>query len=200
MSAGRTLPPAAVQQLVVRAQAGDAAAFGQLYEAHVEAVFGYVAYRVQDPAVAEDLTQDIFLSALRALPRFRWQGSFAPWLLRCAHNRVVNHWRSLGRRAPEQSVDALDDDGRPLITLVDEAAAEGLATLERVDAPQLGRALATLTALQQQVVALRFGAGLSLLETAQAMERSENAIKNLQHHALAKLRRALQAAALEGAA
>lgn len=200
MSAGQALPPAAVQQLVARAQAGDGAAFGRLYEAHVEAVFGYVAYRVKDPSVAEDLTQDIFLSAFRALPRFRWQGSFAPWLLRCAHNRVVNHWRSLGRRAPEQSVDAQDEGGRPLISLVDEAATEEMAALERTDAPRLSQAMTELTELQQQVVALRFGAGLNLLETAEAMERSENAVKNLQHHALAKLRRALVAAAPEGSA
>ncbi len=182
--------------LVERAAQGDGTAFGLLYEHHLEAVFGYVAYRVRDRAVAEDLTQDIFLSAYRAMPGFRWQGSFAPWLLRCAHNRVVNHWRSLGRRPPEQSVDERDEAGRPLLVLADEGD-DASTLLEAVDAGGLRQALGRLTELQQQVLALRFGAGLSLLETAAAMERSENAVKNLQHHALARLRRALLPGAVE---
>ena len=178
------------RQLAERASQGDRAAFGLLYERHVDAVFAYVQYRVRDVGVAEDLTQDIFLSAMRAMPGFRWQGSFAPWLMRCAHNRVVNHWRSLGRRAPELAMDETNDEGQPVFELAGDAGGWQEA-LDGIDAGRVERAVAGLTYLQQQVVALRFGAGLSLAETAQALSRSENAVKNLQHNALVSLRRRL---------
>lgn len=173
-----------------RAARGDQAAFGQLYERHVDAVFAYVQYRVRDTGVAEDLTQDIFLSVMRAMPGFRWQGSFAPWLMRCAHNRVVNHWRSLGRRAPELAMDETNAEGQPVFELAGDVGA-WQESLDGIDAGRVERAVACLTDLQRQVVALRFGAGLSLIETAQALSRSENAVKNLQHNALIALRRRL---------
>jgi len=178
------------RRLAERASQGDRAAFGLLYERHVDTVFAYVQYRVRDVGVAEDLTQDIFLSAMRAMPGFRWQGSFAPWLMRCAHNRVVNHWRSLGRRAPELAMDETNDEGQPVFELAGDAGGWQEA-LDGIDAGRVERAVAGLTDLQQQVVALRFGAGLSLAETAQALSRSENAVKNLQHNALVSLRRRL---------
>jgi RNA polymerase sigma-70 factor (ECF subfamily) len=188
--AGEAVDLPAEQLTVQRAAAGDPAALGALYQRYVDDVFGYIQLRVRDTALAEDLTHDVFLNAFAALPRFRWCGSLAPWLMRCAHNRVANHWRSQSRR-PEQVAIAADDeeDARtPLLTVhedLDEALAIHLTTREVLAAA--GR----LTDLQQQVVALRFGAGLSLSETAEVMDRSLNAVKNLQHHALAALRRHL---------
>lgn len=183
--------------LVERASLGDRSAFGLLYERHVAAVYAYVQYRVRDIGAAEDLTQDIFLSALRAMPGFRWQGSFAPWLLRCAHNRVVNHWRSLGRRAPELAMDETNDAGQPVLELAGDAG-DWQEAMDGIDAGRVARAVKCLTDLQAEVVALRFGAGLSLAETAQALSRSENAVKNLQHNALLSLRRRLQPTAEAG--
>ncbi len=177
--------------LAERASLGDRSAFGLLYERHVAAVYAYVQYRVRDVGAAEDLTQDIFLSAWRAMPGFRWQGSFAPWLLRCAHNRVVNHWRSLGRRAPELAMDETNDAGQPVLELAGDAG-DWQEAMDGIDAGRVARAVNCLTDLQAEVVALRFGAGLSLAETAQALSRSENAVKNLQHNALLSLRRRLQ--------
>jgi RNA polymerase sigma-70 factor (ECF subfamily) len=178
------------QEVVRRAARGDTAALGWLYQRHVDDVFGYVQLRVRDTALAEDLTQDVFINAFAALPRFQWQGSLAPWLMRCAHNRVANHWRSHGRQ-PDQV--ALAQDGEPderaVVVAVEHDLDEGLA--HQLSVEQVMAATAHLTDLQQQVVALRFGAGLSLAETAEVMNRSVNAVKNLQHHALAGLRRRL---------
>jgi RNA polymerase sigma-70 factor (ECF subfamily) len=178
--------------LVQRAARGDQAALTILYQRYVDHVFAYVQLRVQDEALAEDLTQDVFVSAFGALPRFRWQGSLAPWLLRCAHNRVANHWRRAGRR-PELVSLTHEEDGeeRAGLLALDPDVADTVAA--RLTTDQLLAVVGRLTELQQQVVALRFGAGLSLNETAEVMDRSVNAVKNLQHHAVAALRRHLQA-------
>ena len=88
-------------------------------------------------------------------------------------------------------MDETNADGRPVLELAGDAGAWQEA-LDGIDAGQVERAVAHLTELQRQVVALRFGAGLSLTETAEILRRSENAIKNLQHNALVALRRRLQ--------
>jgi RNA polymerase sigma-70 factor (ECF subfamily) len=178
------------RQLVERAAGGDRAAFGQLYQHYIDDVYAYVQLRVRDVALAEDLTQDVFVSVFKALPRFRWQGSFAPWLLRCAHNRVVNHWRSQGRRPELVSLPMEGDEEASGPELAGDLEPLELVDI-RLSTEEVTRAMAQLTDLQQQVIAFRFGAGLTLAETAQAMERSENAVKNLQHNALAALRRQL---------
>ena len=182
------------RRLVERAGLGDGQAFGQLYQRYVDDVYAYVHLRVREDAVAEDLTQDIFISAFRALPRFEWQGSFSPWLLRCAHNRVVNYWRALGRQPewvplPGEAEEAEEYTGPELAD--DQAAPMDEAIELQMSTAAIQTAMSELTDLQQQVVALRFGAGLTLSETAEMMSRSQNAIKNLQHNALIRLRRVL---------
>lgn len=178
------------RSLVERAQAGDRAAFGQLYQRHVDAVYAYIALRVRDGALADDLTQDVFLSAWRSLGGFRWQGSLAPWLMRIAHNRIANHWRTQGRRPEQVSLPSGDDpdDPRPEFAAPEPPEQGHDLGLSSAD---LSSAMSRLTSLQQQVIALRFGAGLSLAETADLLQRTQNAVKNLQHNALANLRRHL---------
>lgn len=180
----------AERRLIEHAQGGDNAAFGQLYQHYVDDVFAYVQMRVRNIAIAEDLTQDIFMNAFRAIASFQWHGSFAPWLLRCAHNRVANHWRTQGRRPEQVALPSEDDAERPMPELA--GSDDTFADIDvRLGAEQVESAMTGLTDLQQQVIALRFGAGLSLAETAEIMERSQNAVKNLQHNALGALRRRL---------
>lgn len=178
------------RMLVARGQAGDRAAFGQLYQRHVDGVYAYIALRVRDAGLAEDLTQDVFLSAWRSLGSFTWQGSLAPWLMRIAHNRIANHWRTQGRRPELVSLPSGEDPDDPRPEFADQAA-EPSAAGTVLGAADLSQAMARLTELQRQVIALRFGAGLSLAETAAALQRTQNAVKNLQHNALANLRRHL---------
>lgn len=176
--------------LAARAVRGEAGAFGQLYQQHLDGVYRFVHFRVRDEALAEDLTQDVFLSALRHVGELKAPERFRSWLLTIAHNRVANHWRDAAlrplpaNRLPDNAAEAA---GPTLAT--DEGGYEAVAL--RLDAATVLSATERLTELQQQVVALRFVAGLSLAETAQAMGRSVNAVKNLQHHAVASLRRNL---------
>lgn len=178
--------------VVRRAAAGDAQAFGQLYEAAVDRIHRYVWLRVRDGGLAADLTQDIFVSALRGLPRLDDPERFEAWLLRIAHNRVVNHWVSAQRRGHDASLDADDDDepGAKAVRNVADPAADALEeTAERhVRLADLSRHLGVLSQAQQEVLALRFGTGLSLAKTAEQLGRSEMAIKQLQRRALVILR------------
>lgn len=183
-------------RLVERARQGDRQAFGLLYQRYVDRVYSFIAFRVRETSLAEDLTQEVFVQALRALDHYDWRGSLAPWLLRIARNTVVDHWRRVARR-PERPLTATemgdddDEDGSRLDRLTaeeDELLQLAEFTLDRA---RLVQAMGALTELQKQVVALRFSAGLSIKETADAMERSEGAVKNLQHHALRTLREAL---------
>ena len=181
--------------LVDRARKGDSQAFGALYQTYVDRVYSFIVFRVRDSSVAEDLTQEVFLQALRALDAFDWRGSLAPWLLRIARNTVIDHWRRATRR-PERAMSLLeagepdDDEGfiDRLLSVADDAdrRAEQLWSRARISA-----ASARLTELQQQVVALRFASGLSIKETSKVMGKSEGAVKNLQHHALKALKRQL---------
>lgn len=181
--------------LVERARGGDAWAFEQLYRTYVDRVYAYVAFRVRDADLADDLTQEVFIQALRALGGYDWRGSLAPWLLRIARNTVVDHWRRQGRRKDraQSAAEAGDEDEDSLIGRVPDAdGEEAVARAElALDRQRFAAAAAALTDLQQQVLALRFSAELSIKETAEIMGRSEGAIKNLQHHALRALRRAL---------
>jgi RNA polymerase sigma-70 factor, ECF subfamily len=180
--------------LVARAVRGEAGAFGRLYQAHVQTVYDYVHFRVRDSATAEDLTQDVFMSAFHSVGSLRDLDRFRGWLLRIAHNRVANHWRD---RARDVGLDAGsgeecgsgEDAGPGSSALPDRSACPLEAVETRLTADAVLAASEHLTDLQRQVIALRFVAGLSVAETGEAMGRSENAVKNLQHHALAALRR-----------
>jgi RNA polymerase sigma-70 factor (ECF subfamily) len=183
--------------LVERAQRGDSAAFGELYQRHVERVYSYIVFRVQDTETAQDLTSEVFLSALRAVASFTYRGAVSPWLMSIARNAVVDHWRRRGRR-PEEPLSSfevdLEEEEEGLVErlalrteyLAPDDRAELVLTRERI-----AGAATHLTDLQQQVLALRFSAGMSVKESAQAMGRSEGAVKNLQHHALRALKKHL---------
>jgi RNA polymerase sigma-70 factor (ECF subfamily) len=165
--------------LVVRAQQGDETAVSWLYRRYAPRIYGYIAARVRDPALADDLTSDAFLRALEGLPHFEHRGiSISAWLHRIAHDRVVDHFRRQARR--------------PTLPLEDEFLPVEDGFDREVDAQlrgeQLSRAIERLTAEQQAVILLRFVAGLKLSEIAYAMSKSTAAVKMLQLRALTRLR------------
>jgi len=177
-------------RLITRAKRGDEAAISQLYRHYAPRIYGYVAGRVGDPGLADDLTSDVFLRALEGLPRFEYRGiSFGAWLYRIAHDRVADHFRRQARRQ------VIPLENSPLVPQPD-VAREAEANLE---AQRLRDAIGHLTADQQQVVLLRFSAGLKLREAAYVMDRSIDAVKMLQARALANLRKLVRQKAVNGA-
>lgn len=167
------------RRLLQRAQRGDPDAFAALYRANAQAVFRYIAYRVNNVQLAEDLTGDVFTRALEGLPNYADQGKpFIAWLYRIAHARVVDYYRRSERRPVESDVDA---EPLPVTPDMDE----GL--LRRQAARALRAAIAELTDEQQQVVILRFVEGHPIETVARMMGKNANAIKALQHRALRSL-------------
>lgn len=168
-----------------RAVAGDAAAFGEIYRAHLPAVHRYLYFRMRDEDEAADLCQEVFVKAFRAIASLRDAERLRPWLFRIAHNSLLNHRRGeAGRTVGE---DHLERQACP------EDSPEEHA-IDRLDLKRILEASRGLSDLQRQVLALRFVSGLSVAETASILGRKPNAIHNLQHHALAGLRRRLGAA------
>jgi RNA polymerase sigma-70 factor (ECF subfamily) len=170
--------------LVERART-DRAAFAELYRRHVRAVYGY-AYRLSgSKQVAEDLTSATFERALRGLDGFVWQGNgIRPWLLRITANEVAGFHRRQARQERPRAQQALRAIAGEQVT--------------GVDGPDVGpgreamrAALATLSEKHQQVIALRYLAGLSAEEAAAALGCTKPALAVTLHRALAALRRAL---------
>jgi len=169
--------------LLERASVFDEAALGELYDRYAGKIYNYIYYRVGDPDLAEDLTASVFIKMLDAIKSSRgWQSSFSGWLYRIAHNAVVDHFRrhEQERALPldEQLVAAFDDP----VSMVEHS----------LSTAAIGAAMAALTAEQQQVVVCKFIEGMSNLQVAQVMGKTEGAIKSLQYRALSALRRYLE--------
>jgi len=88
------------QQLVARAQRGDKQAFGLLVEKYQRKLARLLARFIRDPAEVEDVTQEAFIKAYRALPAFRGESAFYTWLYRIGINTAKNYLMAMGRRAP----------------------------------------------------------------------------------------------------
>jgi len=167
------------KRLIRSAQNGNADAFAALYRANVQKIFRYIYYRVNNAQLAEDLTGDVFMRALEGMGKYDDRGRpFIAWLYRIAHARVVDYFRKTGK-------DPVETDIADTPLPVDADLDAGL--VRRQAAQQLRRAIAALTAEQQQVIILRFIEGLRMEEVARIMGKRPNAIKALQHRALRAL-------------
>lgn len=172
------------ESLVRRAQARDAEALNQLYEAHFEKVYRYVAMKLGNAMEAEDVTQEVFLKALGSISSFRWRGTpFLAWLYRIARNQVIDHYRRRPK-VPPVSIDGLQ---------LSEAGDPVEMAEQKNEIESIMRAARKLTEAQQEVIVLRFVSELSIAETARVMGRTEGAVKALQHSALAALRKVIAA-------
>ena len=175
---------ARIVALVDLAQGGDSEAFGELYDHYADQVFRYVYYRVGERPLAEDLTGDVFVRALRALPRFAWQGSdFGAWLTTIARNLITDHYKS-SRTKREVVADELPEAD-------DTRAGPEQEALDRDTQNALLRALQDLPDDQRECLVSRFILERSIAETAETMGRSPGAIKQLQLRAIRALARTL---------
>jgi len=179
--------------LVVAAKAGDASAFGELYERYRDAIYRFCLARTGTAHDAEDLTSDVFVKALQSIDRYQDRGlPFAAYLYRIARNAAIDRSRTLKQPF---SFDAL---------LVEPASKQNVE-LEAAFAVEKSILLAALARLKQEhrdVIVMRFIEGYAALEVAQILGKTEGAIRTLQHRALERLRKefdTVQAAAAKKA-
>lgn len=169
--------------LIARAKSGEAAAFGLLYDRYVEPIYRYIFYRVRDTAEAEDITSDVFMRALRAMPRYEPRQAFLAWLYRIARNAVVDGSRR--KRTQVSFEDALRHPDADRVVDPD-------ATLfAQVDAATLRQAIRQLTPLQQEVIVLRYVEGLDTRAIGKLVGRREGTIRGIEFRALGALRQLL---------
>lgn len=166
--------------LMRKAQAGDRTALGELYNQYWPAVFRYLYYRVGNRQAAEDLASEVFTRMLEALPRYKPTAvPFKAWLFQIARNLAVDHFRKGGGRVsvsldPEME-NAMEEDP--------------YSRVERsLTNARLQSALSTLNPDQRDVIILRIIGEMPICEVAQALGKSEDAVKGLQRRGLIALR------------
>jgi RNA polymerase sigma-70 factor (ECF subfamily) len=165
----------------------DPAAFDGLYLLFADRVFRYLLARIGDPDLAEDITAQVFLRLIEKVGIYRIGprdnvAIFSAWLYRLAHNKMVDVLRS-HKRTQESPLEhaALVVSGDTMEDVEDH-----------LDFQRVLQSLRVLNDQQREVIVLRFVEELSIAETAQIMQKSEGAVKALQHRALETLRRHLQ--------
>jgi RNA polymerase sigma-70 factor (ECF subfamily) len=166
--------------LIHDARQGDDLAWEKLVRDHQEAVFRMAYLMLGDAHEAEDVAQETFVRAFRALHTFDAERALRPWLLRIATNLAHNRRRSIGRylaalrrivqSAPEQSVSL------------------GERTAQQWEAQTLWQAVRRLNRIEQEVVYMRYFLGLSEADMASALDVAPGTIKSRLHRAMARLR------------
>ncbi|MPZ98733.1 MAG: sigma-70 family RNA polymerase sigma factor [Dehalococcoidia bacterium] len=183
---------------VLRAAAGDQEAMGVLYDAYIVRLYRYCLARVGNETDAEDLSEEIFVKVLGAVDGFEWRtirsgadgasgggeekSAFAAWLFRIAHNHVVSFHRRASLRGTAGEVPEW---------IRDERRGPSELAVTKLSIEEAFEAVERLPEAQRDVIRLRFGAGLSVAETAEALGKQQTNVKVLQHKGIAKLRQLL---------
>ncbi|HSS72771.1 MAG TPA: sigma-70 family RNA polymerase sigma factor [Gaiellaceae bacterium] len=170
-----------IEQLVARAQEGDRDALEELYLEHFDRIYSYLHMTVGNRHDAEDLTTQTFLKMLESIGKFRWgTAPFSAWLFRIAHNLAIDHFRARRRWQPEEEV---PEPAGQIQSSAEEEALKVLSTENMFDL------IEQLSDEQRQVLILKFVFDFSNLEAAAVLDKTEGAVKSLQHRALDSLQK-----------
>ena len=151
-------------------------ALPQLYEQYARPVYRYLYVIVGNQADAEDLTSQVFLKALEDLGKFRNQGGFRAWLFAIARSRAMDSFRKRRRELPLDAADLLSPDPELLAVAIHQEEVE-----------HMRRRISALPEAEQELLRLRFVAGLSFAEMGAVLKRSEGAVKKALYRLLNRL-------------
>jgi len=166
--------------LVERAAGGDVEAFGELYSIYLDRIYRYVFHQVKDKMTAEDITEEVFVKAWKAIGSCKGKGrTFSSWLYRIAHNQLIDNLRSRRKYLPTE-METLAETGGP-----------ELGVEEKLERQELLATISHLPHNQKQVIILKFIEGLDNLEIGRIMGKSQGAVRVLQMRALVTLRQRL---------
>ena len=166
-------------QIIKQAKQGDKEAIASLYRQYQGQIYRYIAYRVGDTSVADDLTADVFVSMVKAIGSYQQRGKpFLAWLYTIAGNVVKMHYRARSK----QPVEPISEQ------IIDERASPADLAHNQLTQAKLLAVLPRLSEAQRQVILLKFIEGFSNREIAQLLGKNEGAIRILQHRAIQALR------------
>lgn len=169
--------PAEIARLVEKAAGGNFSAFGELYSIYLDQIYRYVFYQVRDKMTAEDITEDVFIKAWKAIGSCKGkEKTFLSWLYRIAHNHLINTLRGMNKTK------SIEKDN------LAEVIASKSEIEEGIEHQELLEAITCLPKNQKQVIILKFIEGLDNREIAKIMGKKEGAIRISQMRALATLR------------
>ena len=172
---------AEIRRLVERGQQGDRNALEELYLIHFDRIYGYLHMTLGNKHDAEDLTTQTFLRMLESIGKFRFQSApFSAWLFRIAHNLSMDFFRANRRWQPEEEVP--EPEGSEQRSAEEEV-------LQSIGRQSMLELIDSLSQEQQQVLTLKFVFNFSNAEAATILDKTEGAVKSLQHRALVSLQR-----------
>jgi RNA polymerase sigma-70 factor, ECF subfamily len=164
----------------ISASKRDPAAFSALYDRYVQSIYRYLYYRTGSPSDAEDLTSQTFLAALEALPRYQHQGYFAAWLFRIARGKIIDFLRKERKQMPlKETYPAEVGDLLAQVSHADEIA-------------QLTVLIHRLDEDEQELIRLRYTAGLPFAQIAATLGSNENTVKKSLYRVMARLQKELE--------
>jgi RNA polymerase sigma-70 factor (ECF subfamily) len=173
--------------LVLQAIKHDRAAFTALYELCIDRVYRHVYYRVFNHADAEDITQEAFVKAWKAIDRYKRTGApFVAWVITIAGNLIIDHYRK------QQKVVITDNDKVYELKQDNQIPGPEIQAELNFNNNIIRNAVLKLNGDKQRVILMHFIDGLSYEEIAKTLNKSEGAIRIIQYRALGELRSLLK--------
>lgn len=166
---------------LIRAAQKDPALFQALYDRWAVPVYQYFYHRTGEMASAEDLTSQLFLAALQALPRYRHRGHFTAWLFAIARNLAKEHYRKMGREVPLETAQDLASPSDPAAEFSQED-----------EIFHLVRLVNSLPEEDQELIRLRYVADLSFADMAILLGKRQDAVKKSLYRLQARLQAVLR--------
>ena len=170
-------------ELLIKAKSGKEEALAELYKQYFDRIYRFIYYRTGHKETAEDLTEDVFVKAFKGISSLEQSATFEGWLYRIARNLVIDHYRS------QKTIIGLDEVEN---TLEYETNLIDVADLQSRQQTLL-KLMRGLTQEQQTVIKLKFFDDLENSVIAQMLNKSEGAIRVIQHRAILKLKELLEA-------
>ena len=168
-------------KLIKKAQKGEAESFGILYDHYSSPIYRFIFLKVNNKSLAEDLFHEVFLSAWQNINNYSHKGfPFSSWLYQIARNRVIDYYRT------KKDFTEISDEEDRFITLTAENVIDHSLNMEKIKG-----ALDQLSEEQSNVIILRFINDLSPAEIALVLNKSEGAVRLMQHIAIANLKKIL---------
>jgi len=169
------------KEIIEKAVKGEAEAFGLLYDKYQPQIYRFIYLKVGQREEAEDLTHQVFLKSWQNITEYKFQGfPFSSWLYSIARHQIIDYYRT---KKPDLALESINE------IKIENQILENID--HHLDIERVKKAILQLKDKQQDVIILRFIEDLSLQETASILNKSEVAVKLLQHRAIKKLRQIL---------